>query len=183
MIQLSGPGMQQLLIFNREELQAGQWYRLLSCHWVHLDWEHTGMNVIGLWLLCLIDTSAPRFWASALRCLWLSIAVGMALFVLQPTLHWYVGFSGVLHGLFVIALIDMVWQQRDRFALVVLVILMGKLVWEHYHGALSQGMLDAPVIVAAHSYGALAGLAYSVVAALTVFTFAVREKADSHKNS
>lgn len=153
-----------------------QWYRLLTCHWVHLDWRHAGMNVAGLWLLCLIDTRTQRFWSNGLRCLWLCVAVGAALYILQPGLDWYVGFSGVLHGLFVIALFGLAWHERDRFAIVVLMVLMGKLVVEHYHGALSQGVLNAPVIVEAHSYGALAGLLYSVVGASLMHGRSTREK-------
>jgi hypothetical protein len=75
---------------------------------------------------------------------------------------WDVGFSGVLHGLCVIVVIRMVLTKHDAFALIALVILMGKLVWEHYHGALTQAALEAPVIVSAHSYGALAGFVYAL---------------------
>lgn len=165
-VQLAGSGLQQLLMFSREDIQAGQWYRLLSCHWVHLDWKHAGMNVAGVWLLCLIDPRGAGFWSNSLRCLVLSTAVGLALHFWQHDLYWYVGFSGVLHGLFVIALLDMIWRLHDRLAMLVLAALMGKLALEHYHGALTQGMLEAPVIVSAHSYGAMAGLVYSTMAVL-----------------
>jgi rhomboid family GlyGly-CTERM serine protease len=174
-IQFAGAGLHQLLMFNREDVQAGQWYRLLSCHWVHLDWKHAGMNIAGLWLLCLIDPRGAGFWPNTLRCLFLSAAVGLALHALQPDLYWYIGFSGVLHGLFVIVLLDMAWR-RDRLALLILVVLMGKLVWEHYHGAFTQGVLDAPVIVSAHSYGAMAGLVYSVIAVLIARSYGTKSR-------
>ncbi|MGH8458561.1 MAG: rhomboid family intramembrane serine protease, partial [Nevskiales bacterium] len=102
----------------------------------------------------------------------LSLAVGLMLYGAEPDLYWYVGLSGVLHGLFVIVLLRSAFLRRDRLALFVVIVLIGKLAWEHYHGALTQGMLAAPVIVSAHSVGALAGLVYAAVSCLVTRHFA-----------
>jgi rhomboid family GlyGly-CTERM serine protease len=154
------------LQFDRAALQAGEWYRLLTAHWVHLDWPHAWMNVAGLWLLVMLDSNdrSPMrgLRAYVLRSIVLAVAVGLALYVRHPELGWYVGLSGVLHGLIAIVLLNALWRQRDTLALFVLALLIGKLIWEHYHGALTQGMLATPVIVSAHSYGALAGLVYAI---------------------
>lgn len=160
-LQLGGETSRQLLLYERTAIESGDWYRLLSCHWLHLDWTHAGMNIAGLWLLALIDTLNRGIGTQLCRSLFLCLAVGLLLYALEPQLQWYVGLSGVLHGLFIIVLLDMIHGRRDPLALAVLAVLIGKLAWEHYHGALTQDALSAQVIVSAHSFGALAGLGYS----------------------
>lgn len=160
---IGGEAVSQLLRYDRAAISTGQWYRLLSGHWLHLNGWHAFMNAAALWLLAAIDTQPTNVGRYALRTLWLSIAVGLGLFLFQINLAWYVGLSGVLHGLFMIVLVRIAWQRRDVYTFSMLVILLGKLVWEHYHGPLTQDSFDVPVIVAAHSYGAIAGLVYVAI--------------------
>jgi rhomboid family GlyGly-CTERM serine protease len=167
--QFSGESLQSSLRYSRAALESGEWYRLLSGHWVHLDWSHAYMNMAGLWLLAVVDTESPGLRMCILRSLVLSLAVGLMLYAGEPGLYWYVGLSGVLHGLFTIVLLRSAWLQRDRLALFILVVLIGKLIWEHYHGALTQGVLGAPVIVSAHSYGAFAGMVYAVIGCMAAW--------------
>jgi rhomboid family GlyGly-CTERM serine protease len=166
-LQAGGQELRLLLQYDRAGLQAGEGYRLVTGHWVHLDWAHALLNVAGLWLLAVLDAGRTGLRWQALRCLLLCLAVGGALYACNPEVGWYVGLSGVLHGLFVIVLVQIVLRQRtDPLAALVLALLIGKLAWEHYHGALTQGLLQTPVIVAAHSYGALAGFGYAALAAV-----------------
>jgi rhomboid family GlyGly-CTERM serine protease len=174
-LQAGGQDLRLLLQYDRAGLQMGEWHRLLSGHWVHLDWRHAWLNVTGLWLLVLLEAGRAGMRSQLLRCLLLCLAVSAGLYAFNPELDWYVGLSGVLHGLFVIALTHLLYRQRDPVALVVLMALIGKLAWEHYHGALTQNLLQAPVIVAAHGYGALAGLIYAVCTQLA----ARRHRADT----
>jgi rhomboid family GlyGly-CTERM serine protease len=177
-LQAGGNATRFALQYDRAGLQAGEWYRLLSGHWIHLDWRHALMNMAGLWLLALIDveerTARRTLLAGALRSGVLSVAVGLALYVRVPQLDWYLGLSGVLHGLFVIVLLRALWWRRDALTALVVLLLIGKLVWEHYHGALTQDVLGAPVIVSAHSYGAAAGLAYAVIGGMAAVLLAKR---------
>jgi rhomboid family GlyGly-CTERM serine protease len=162
----AGDAAHALLRYERAAIEDGQWYRLLTGHWLHLGWVHAAKNAAAFWLLAALDHDAPSLRIQALRLLFLSLAVAAGLYLLQPALQWYVGLSGVLHGLFVIVLLRLVWLRRDLFALALMALLVGKLGWEHYHGALAPGAMGVPVIVAAHSYGAAAGLAYTATAAV-----------------
>jgi len=74
-------------------------------------------------------------------------------------LTWYVGLSGVLHGLFIYGAI-----REIRFfpfsGYVLVLVLAGKLFWEYMNGAMpgSEEMTGGRVLVEAHLYGAMAGL-------------------------
>ena len=85
-------------MWNREAITAGEWWRLLSAHMVHVDSHHLMLNLMGLVLIVasLCQSMTMRELASLL----LTCACGTSylLLYLQPDLHWYVGLSGVLHG-------------------------------------------------------------------------------------
>jgi hypothetical protein len=76
--------------------------------------------------------------------------------LLEPQLEWYVGLSGVLHGALAAGAIGW-WRHESRaLALALTVVLVGKLAWEQWHGALPLSG-DMPVVVDAHLYGAVGG--------------------------
>src|ERR1700730_14155789 len=49
--ELGGDVGRTLLRYDRAGLAAGQWWRLLTGHIVHLDLEHAGLNSLGLVLM------------------------------------------------------------------------------------------------------------------------------------
>ncbi len=156
---LFGDTAQQALRYDRGAIQDGQWWRLLSAHLVHLGPSHLLMNLAGLWLVWLLVGPAlsARNWLILL--LADALTTGMALLILNPQLGWYVGLSGVLHGLLVAgAIADIRGGQRGAWLLLGAVAF--KLGWEQMAGPLpgSEASAGGTVIVDAHLYGALGGL-------------------------
>lgn len=148
------------LRYGREEMLQGQWWRVLSGHFVHLGWRHTLMNMTAWLLIWFIfrDALSDRLWSTAI--LLCSLGVSTGLFFLNPDLRWYVGFSGTLHGLFVLGALIHVHAGLvlERWLLALLGV---KLAWEQWQGAMpgSEQFAGGNVIVDAHLYGAIAGLA------------------------
>src|ERR1700761_4379447 len=95
-IQSGGATAQLALRYDRDALAAGQWWRLLTGHVIHLGFEHAVLDVAGLalmWALFARDYSA-RDWLLIIA---LSIAgIDAGLWLLSSTTQWYVGSSGVL---------------------------------------------------------------------------------------
>lgn len=162
-LQLGGDGVRDALRFEREGIDAGQWWRLLSGHFVHLGANHAGLNLLGLLaLLLLCPQPVPaREWLSRLACLALAISAG--LYLAAPAVTGYVGLSGVLHGLFVLGLVPMA-RRGDGIAMACLLYLFGKIAWEQVNGAsLSvEQAIGGHVVTLGHLFGTLAALVYGL---------------------
>ena len=50
---LAGDAGREALRYDRTALAAGQWWRLLTAHFVHLDFDHAALNSLGLLLRAL----------------------------------------------------------------------------------------------------------------------------------
>jgi rhomboid family GlyGly-CTERM serine protease len=157
-LSLAGDAAVAALRYDRAALAAGEWWRLVSAHLVHFDVAHLAMNLAGfvlLWWLFVRD-AAWRDWA--LVGLASALTIDAGLWFLAPDLGWYVGLSGVLHGWWAGALAARArWRLEGHVTFALLVL---KLAVEQWRGGLSTGLGAAlPVIVDAHLYGALGGLA------------------------
>ena len=154
--ELIGEPARRLLSFDREAIGAGQWWRLLSAHVVHLDLEHAVLNSLGvvlMWALFARDYS-PWRWA-AIYC-GSAVAVSLGLWFANPELRWYVGASGALHGVMAAGTIAHL-RRRDLDGWILATFLVCKLAYEQLAGALPFAG-TANTIVDAHLYGAIGGL-------------------------
>jgi len=157
--QLFDPATTTALRYERSAIQSGQIWRLLSGNIVHLGWEHLLLNLTGLLLIWLLfgRLLSTRQWliVTVISCL----AVGLGLLLFNPELDWYVGLSGMLHGLFVTGLLV---NLRSGYKLewLLLAAVIAKLAWEQTHGAMpgSAAIAGGAVIVDAHLYGAVSGI-------------------------
>ncbi len=151
------------LRLEREGVAAEPW-RLLGAHFVHLGWTHLGLNLAGLALLWVLlgDTLRPLLWM--LGVVALAVGVSFLLLCCSPTVGWYVGFSGVLHGLFAAGAVANL-RRHTTLGLGVLAFLLGKLVLERIGDgdSFTAERIGGAVILDAHLYGVLLGLAYGAV--------------------
>ena len=151
-------GLDQILRFDRQLLQSGNFWLILSGNFVHLNWSHLLLNLAGLLLVVLLvwDNFNATEWIFII--LASSLGVGIGLYVLDPSVGWYVGFSGILHGLILAgAIADLRRFPLNAGALLVVVCL--KLFWEQKFGAMpgSESVAGGKVVVNSHLYGAITG--------------------------
>jgi len=161
-VQLLGAAVREALPYNRAAiLIGGEYARLVTAHFFHYDLPHLAWNLAGLALVAWLFAREfdRRGWIVILVAS--TAAVDLGFLVLEPQLEWYVGFSGVLHGLMAAGLCAWMWRTPDAITALVAVLFALKLGWEHLVGPLpfTASTLAVPVIHQAHTYGALGGAA------------------------
>lgn len=156
--ELGGDELRAALRYERAAITGGEWWRLATAHVVHLDPGHALLNALGLilmWALFARDFTPGR-WAVVLA---LSVAaIDAGFWFRDRSLEWYVGSSGVLHGVMVAGTIAHL-RRRDLDGWVLAAFVLVKLAWEQGSGALPLAAPGDTVVVNAHLYGALGGLA------------------------
>lgn len=161
-------GLVSELRYERDALADGELWRALTAHLVHLGPRHLFLNGVGLVLVAALVGPYLRLGAWLLAFVAAALTISAGLWIAAPGLVWYVGLSGVLHGLFIAgALAGLALPEERRFALAVLVLVTGKLAWEQAWGAL-PGTAEAAggrVVIDSHLYGGFGGLVAGAVRA------------------
>ncbi|HMI37146.1 MAG TPA: rhombosortase [Steroidobacteraceae bacterium] len=159
-----GPPWAARLQYERTSIGAGEWWRLVTAHWVHLGARHLLLDAAGLVLLWAL-------YARELRArTWLLVLAGATgvidagLWWGQPQLQWYLGLSGLLHAFWSAGAAGAA-LRRNALGYLMLAILATKLAVEQYRGG-SVVTEAFPVVSASHWYGAVGGLV--VIAALAL---------------
>ncbi|MFI4878970.1 MAG: rhombosortase [Steroidobacterales bacterium] len=156
LLALTGEHGRMLMRYDRVALAGGEAWRLLTAHLVHLDLRHALLNCCGLalmWALFARDYTG-RQWLWVLLGAMLAIDAGLWLF--DSTVEWYVGSSGVLHGVMAAGALAHL-RRREPDGWVLAAFLVAKLTWEHWVGPLP--LATGVVVVDAHLYGVIGGAA------------------------
>ena len=171
----AGPGVTEMLRFDRAAISSGQYWRLVSGHFVHLGGAHAALNAAGVVLVWMLVGQAFRWRVWVLVSLAVILLIDAGLWWWSPQLGWYVGLSGLLHG-WLAAGICGTASSRRADAMLLGAILAAKLIFEQRYGALpgSEATAGGPVVVDAHLYGALGGLLAGALAVLVRVTARAR---------
>jgi rhomboid family GlyGly-CTERM serine protease len=147
-----------LLRYDRAAIAGGEIWRLLSGHFVHLGWSHVLLNGAGLLLIAYLVAAffSLRQWVAIVSIV--VVGTDLGFWFLEPQLNWYVGLSGLLHGLLVAGTIRGIRERLPEFWFL-LAFLAGKLAYEQVLGPIpgSEDASGGNVVVAAHLYGAFSG--------------------------
>jgi rhomboid family GlyGly-CTERM serine protease len=155
--EIGGDAARIALRYERMAIAGGEWWRLITAHFVHIDLEHTLLNLMGvvlMWAIFARDLS-PRQWLIVTTVVLLTIDAG--LWFRDKGVDWYVGASGALHGFMAAGTYVHVRRgDLDGWILVVFIVL--KLGYEQLHGVLPFAESGMPVVLNAHLYGAIGGV-------------------------
>lgn len=169
LIMLAGDAGREWFRFDRVWAVRGETWRFLSGHFSHLGWSHFALNSMGLVLVWYLVGSAYTV-VKWLLIIFITLAtIDIGFWVLNPELYWYVGLSGLLHGLLV-AGIAVRLRPPNAETIILAVFLIAKLAWEQFSGPVpgSEITSGGPVVVDAHLYGALGGVLGALLARIRV---------------
>jgi len=162
-----GDELRELGRYERYAIEDGEYWRLVTGHLVHLGWGHLWPNLAALAIIGLLFEDVFRN-ADWLRVGTVSAAtIDVGLYVLDPSVLWYVGLSGVLHG-FVAAGALALLLRRETLGAVLGLGLAAKLLFEQLVGPVpfTAQSVGGPVVVAAHLYGTVGALLAEAAAQL-----------------
>ncbi len=158
--ELGGDAVRNAGSFDRAAIRGGEWWRLLTAHFVHLDAGHAllnGLGVVLMWALFARDYSPLRWLAIYL---FAALTISAGLWFLNPELEWYVGASGALHGVMTAGTLAHL-RRRDLDGWILAIFIVAKLSYEQIAGSMPLSGA-AHTIVDAHLYGAVGGLVLAV---------------------
>jgi len=155
--------------YDRLQIENGEYWRLLTGHFVHLGTTHLVLNMAGLvlvWLLVGRYFNRPQ-WLLVIATI-LAVCTAFFWFV-DEHLLWYVGLSGMLHGLLVAGAIRG-YRELPSESVILGIIVAGKLAWEQFSGPLpgSESVSGGAVVVNAHLFGAIGGVMAAALAGRSV---------------
>ncbi len=160
-LQLIGP---DLFRYEARSITDLEFWRLFTGHWVHANWIHFLMNMAGF-LLCIALTGVTwSLWQWSWRIVVLSAGISLVFYLVQNNISWYVGFSGVLFGLYVLAAYASL-REQTVMSVILLVIISLKISLEQWSSVTitSSGLIGIPVLVDAHLYGVLVAASLIIV--------------------
>ncbi len=155
-----------LFSYQRAAVISGEIWRLITAHFIHLGWSHLVLNMVvfvAFWWL--FDTTfKPLNWLILiLSC---SVGISLGFVLLDNDLLRYVGFSGVLHGLFIAAALQLL-LDHSRYnvppfrweALLIVIGIFAKIGYEQFMGPvpMTQKASGGDVIVSSHLFGTIMG--------------------------
>jgi rhomboid family GlyGly-CTERM serine protease len=156
LVESGGETVRAALSYQRTAIEAGQWWRVFTAHFVHLDANHALLNTLGLvlmWALFARDYSPARWLAIYLVS---SLAISFGLYFFDPQIEWYVGASGALHGVMTAGTLAHL-RRRDLDGWILAIFILAKLSYEQIAGSMPfAGAVNT--VVDAHLYGAIGGL-------------------------
>ena len=172
-----GDAARELLRYDRLAIAGGEVWRLLCGHFVHLGYRHLALNLAGLALVWLL---VARLYSTRQ---WLLVAAISVAFMdagfwwLDEGLRWYVGLSGLLHGLLLAGAIRGIRSLPGESAAICAVV-VAKLAYEQFAGPLpgSEAAAGGAVVVNAHLYGAAGGALAAAILWRSVPTEAFEEQ-------
>ena len=155
------------LDYERAQILHGEWWRLITGHWVHFSGSHLFWNLIvmlpaGVWLERL-NPAALR-WTIAVS----PLAISLALLAFDPSMAIYAGISGVASGVLVaLAVNGLRTEPRARWLwLAVLALFVAKVAIESFRSHPLNPELTAQHIHSvplAHLVGATVGAATALL--------------------
>ena len=89
------PGLREALIYDRESLAHGEWWRLVTGNLVHHSGRHLGYDLLAF-LIAGALIEIRRLPGFAVLCLASGIAVGAVVYFLEPGMRYYGGLSGIV---------------------------------------------------------------------------------------
>ena len=155
---LLGKSTLENLMYHREAIIDGQYWRFISAHLVHSNGWHLLLNLASLLMIGWLFSQhlSVILWLLVFVCAALSISA--AYFWIAPEFDYYVGISAVLYAVIIVgALLEI--KQQPLMATVILLVVTGRVIWQQFSGSVDAlaELIDQRVAIESHLFGIITG--------------------------
>lgn len=152
------------LELDRQQVLAGQIWRIWTGHLVHSSVLHYSLNIAAALVIYFVFFSTIRLWELLVSSILFGAGISVALVYIESGLAWYSGLSGLLHALVVYFAIRLPRESCNLYwigaGLVWLKVLVEtsrvNLGYEYYMG-------DMMIVTEAHLFGVLIGTSAAII--------------------
>jgi rhomboid family GlyGly-CTERM serine protease len=164
--------LRPLLLYTRTALAHGDFWRLISCHWVHLNTDHLWWSALTFFVLgsfCEIMNRVKYLTTVGIS----TIFIPTAIWFVMPHLNVYGGLSGLdcaLYSLLIVLFIRREWSAQKWSWIIIytimLVLLPAKIIYEMTSGLtifVSNLHADMVPVPLSHLVGGVVGLSIGIL--------------------
>jgi len=159
---------QDELVFKRNNIDQGQWWRIITGNLVHTNYPHLALNLVGIWMSAFLFAGYLSSKTYLISLSVLLIFVGLGIYFFSPALMWYAGISGALYGLFLIGAVYAILYKDYVTGIPLIILIPAKIIWDQIYGGnqSSAELIGVPVAIDAHLYGMIGAI---FLALITIF--------------
>lgn len=153
------PSLASLSLFSYLDIEAGQWWRLLTGGYLHSHFWHLSLNLCALWLIYFLFAPYSYSKYASLLFFVFNTLVNSAIWMFSPQTLYYVGLSGTLHSLFCFGAC-LLYLKQPKLSILMLCAITIKIALEQLYNTpiLTQAWVGSSIHYDAHFYGWCIGL-------------------------
>lgn len=157
-----------LFFYNRAAIEDGQYWRLFSGHFTHLNHWHLFFNMSGWVIIFLLGAWCLSYPTWIFLLLIYLLAISVLMYFFTPEVAFYGGLSGVLHGFFLTILFNWI-RQGYRIAFLLFILVLFKVLYETFiqDSFLTDELMNIEIVTEAHLFGVLVALALAAVSVMS----------------
>jgi rhomboid family GlyGly-CTERM serine protease len=148
------------LAWDRLAIEQGSYWRIISGQFVHNNTAHLVLNAVGGLLVYVLMRELVSGIQFIIHVFFIALLTGLVLYLFEPVLDYYLGFSAVLHGL-VAAYAVIKLPQDNYFGGLILILLLVKLGFAE--SPETADLIGIRVATEAHLWGVVSGVVSGLI--------------------
>jgi rhomboid family GlyGly-CTERM serine protease len=162
-----------IIMYTQNSIDSLEIWRLWTGHVVHTTWYHVGINLTVASILIVFFNKYIDRTLSLMTVIVIMPCITLGLYCFDPDIKAYMGFSGVIQAWISFLLVRSM-HESPAINIVLLILQWLRIVYEQtpfFDVNYLISVLDYPVAVNAHFYGALSGLISGIIVAYSKYLY------------